>query len=50
MIISVDFDPILKKKYNFDKIDRRGVNTPLKTRYGAGGEGIELAYLLNALN
>lgn len=50
MIVSVDFNPILKRKYTFDRIDRKGVNIPLKTQYGAGGDGIEMAYLLNALN
>lgn len=50
MIITVDFNPVLKRKYIFDKIDIWGENIPLKTEYGAGGEGIEMSYLLNALN
>lgn len=50
MILTVDFNPTLKRKYIFDKIDNRGANTPLDTNYGAGGEGIEMSYLLNALN
>lgn len=50
MIITVDFNPILKRKYTFDRIDNWRENVPIKTEYGAGGDGIEMSYLLNALN
>lgn len=50
LIITIDFNPILKKKYTFDRLDKNRDNTPIKTEYGAGGDGIEMSYLLNALN
>ena len=50
MILTVDFNPILKRKYSFDSIDTNEANIPEKVEYGAGGEGTEMSYLLNALN
>lgn len=50
MIITIDFNPILKRIYTFNRISDGTTNIPLKTEYGAGGQGIEMTYLLNALN
>lgn len=50
MILTVDFNPILKRKYSFDSLNTNGANIPEKVEYGAGGEGTEMSYLLNALN
>lgn len=50
LIVTIDFNPILKRKYTFDRIDNWRENIPIKTEYGAGGDGIEMSYLLNALN
>lgn len=50
MILTVDFNPIFKRKYTFDSLDANVDNIPEKTQYGAGGQGIEMAYLINSLN
>ncbi|WFA09955.1 PfkB family carbohydrate kinase [Tissierella sp. Yu-01] len=50
MILSVDLNPLLKRKFNLDAISENNVNIPNDVIYGPGGNGIELTYLLNALN
>lgn len=50
MILSIDLNPVLKRKYFLNKIDYNDINIPNNLIYGPGGEGIELAYLLNGLN
>ena len=50
MILTVDFNPIFKRKYTFDSFDENVDNIAKNIQYGAGGQGIEIAYLINALN
>lgn len=50
MILSIDLNPTLKRKYFLDQIDFNNINIPNNLIYGPGGEGIELAYLLNGIN
>ena len=48
VILSVDLNPILKKKYLFDEFGK--INYVKDSSSLPGGEGIELAYLLKGLN
>lgn len=48
MILSVDLNPVLKKKYLFDQFGK--INYAKDSTSLPGGEGIELAYLLKGLN
>ncbi len=48
VILSIDLNPILKRKYCLEKLEE--LNYANEAIYGAGGEGIELAFLLKALN
>lgn len=50
MILSVDFNPLLKRKFKLDLINKNSSNTATEVIYGPGGDGIELAYFMNALN
>lgn len=48
MILSIDLNPLLKKKYVFDEFGK--FNYAKESSSLPGGEGIELAYLLKGLN
>ncbi len=48
MILSIDLNPVLKRKYSLEKLE--DVNFASNAIYSSGGEGIELAYLLKSLN
>lgn len=48
MILSIDLNPLLKKKYIFDEFRENNFAKDLSSL--PGGEGIELAYLLKGLN
>lgn len=50
MILSIDLNPVLKRKYYLDCLDLARENIPENIIYGPGGDGIELAYLLYSLN
>ena len=50
MILSVDFNPLLKRRFTLNHIQNNAVNVPNYISNGPGGEGIELTYFLNALN
>lgn len=50
MIISVDLNPVLLRKYFLDSLEFGSTNIPQKVDYKPTGSGIDLAYLLNGLN
>lgn len=50
MILSIDFNPLLKRKYCLTGLELKQDNIPHKVIYGPGGDGVELAYLLQGLN
>lgn len=49
MILSMDLNPVLKRKYFLDNMELNDINIPSNLIYGPGGDGIELAYLLSGL-
>ena len=49
MILSVDLNPVLKRKYFLDNMELENINIPSNLIYGPGGDGIDLAYLLSGL-
>ena len=50
MIISIDLNPVLHRKYFLDILSFSEPNIPNKVIYKPSGSGIDLAYLLNGLN
>lgn len=50
MILSIDLNPVMKRSYKLDKFNYGTENIANSTSYEPGGEGIELAYLLNSFN
>lgn len=50
MILSIDFNPLLKRKYSLTGLELKQDNIPHNVIYGPGGDGIELGYLLHGLN
>ena len=50
MILSIDLNPVLKRKYFLNSIEQNEINIAKNTICGPGGDGIELAYFLNGLN
>lgn len=50
MIISVDLNPVLLRKYFLDNLEFDTPNIPQKVSYKPAGAGIDLAYLLSGLN
>lgn len=50
MILSIDLNPVLKRKYIMDTPQFYEINYARDQIYGPGGDGIELAYLLRGLN
>ena len=47
MILLMDLNPVLKRKYYLDNLEYNDVNIPNNLLNSPGGDGIELAYLLN---
>jgi tagatose 6-phosphate kinase len=50
MILSIDLNPVVKRKYNLGDIELYNLNMAETVNYGPGGYGIELAYFLSGLN
>jgi len=50
LILSVDFNPLLRRRFELECIRRNFTNITDSISYGPGGDGIELSYFLNALN
>lgn len=50
MILSVDFNPLLKRKIKVENIKKDTVNIADYVVYGPGGHGLELTYFLNSIN